>query len=108
MGLGGKPDLDAAHRATILSLLQEHLLGVTVWAYGSCVQGTSRRYSDLDLVVFSKLEQEPQIADLREAFEESDLPFRVDLSVWEEVSDSFREPHRGGARLCGGGENRCV
>ena len=91
MEISGNLDLHAVHRAAILSLLQEHLPGVTVWAYGSRVQETSRRYSDLDLVVFSKPEQEPQIADLRAAFGESDLPFRVDLFVWEEVSDSFRE-----------------
>ena len=91
MGIGGKLHLDAAHRATILSLLQEHLPGVTVWAYGSRVKGTNRPHSDLDLVVFSTPEQVPRIADLREAFEESDLPFRVDLFVWDDVPASFRE-----------------
>ena len=91
MGIGGTLDLAAVHRATILLLLEEHLPGVTVWAYGSRVQGTSHRHSDLDLVVFATPEQGPRIADLREAFEESDLPFRVDLFVWDEVPVSFRE-----------------
>ena len=42
------------------------------------------------LVVFATPEQRRQVGDLREAFEESNLPFRVDLLVWEDVPDSFR------------------
>ena len=81
----GELGLAAAHRATVLSLLEEQFLAVTVWAFGSRVQGTSRPHSDLDLVVFSTPEEGPRIAALREAFEESDLPFRVDLFVWEDM-----------------------
>ena len=47
--------------------------------------------SDLDLVVFAKPEQERRVSDLREAFEESNLPFRVDLFVWDEVPEQFRK-----------------
>ena len=42
------------------------------------------------MVVFSKPEQLRQVADLREAFKESDLPFRVDLFVWDDVPANFR------------------
>ena len=42
-------------------------------------------------MVFAKPEQRKQVSDLREAFEESNLPFRVDLFVWDEVPESFRE-----------------
>ena len=59
--------------------------------YGSRVKWTSRPQSDLDLVVFATPEQRPQVGDLREAFEESNLPFRVDLFVWDDVPDSFRK-----------------
>jgi len=61
-----------------------------VWVYGSRAKQTSGPRSDLDLVVFSQTEQQRQVANLREAFEESNLPFRVDLFVWDEVPANFR------------------
>ena len=73
----------------VLSLTQAHLPGVEVWAYGSRVRGNPRRYSDLDLVAFTGRAQSSQVDDLREAFEESDLPIRVDLFLWDELPDSF-------------------
>ncbi len=83
-------DLTAGQRRTILDLLERYLPGTTVWAYGSRVKWTSRPQSDLDLVVFAAQERRGQIDTLREAFEESNLPFRVDLFVWDEVPTSFR------------------
>ena len=32
-----------------------------------------------------------RVDNLREAFEESDLPFRVDLFVWDEIPKDFRK-----------------
>ena len=83
-------DITAEQRRTVLALLNRHLPDTTVWACGSRVKWTSRPESDLDLVVFARPEQSAQAAELREAFEESDLPFRVDLFVWDEVPVSFR------------------
>ena len=83
-------DITAEQRRTVLALLNRHLPDTTVWACGSRVKWTSRPESDLDLVVFARPEQSARVADLREAFEESDLPFRVDLFVWDEVPGSFR------------------
>ena len=84
-------DLSAKQRETILALLQRHLPGTTAWVYGSRAKWTSRPHSDLDLVVFATPEQQRAVSDLQEAFEESNLPFRVDLFVWNEVPDSFRK-----------------
>lgn len=41
-------------------------------------------------MVFATPEQYQNVGDLREVFEESNLPFRVDLFVWDEVPASFR------------------
>ena len=83
-------DITAEQRRTVLALLNRHLPDTTVWAYGSRVKWTSRPESDLDLVAFARPEQSAQVTELREAFEESNLPFRVDLFVWDEVPGSFR------------------
>ena len=94
-GVDEAMDIMAEECQTVLSLLERHLPGTAAWVYGSRAKRTSRPQSDLDLVVFATPEQRPQIGDLREAFEESNLPFRVDLFVWDEVPDSFREQIHG-------------
>ena len=91
MGVDRPIDITAGQRKTILALLQRHLPGTAAWVYGSRATWTSRPQSDLDLVVFATPEQRRGVGNLREAFEESDLPFRVDLFVWDEVPETFRK-----------------
>ena len=91
MGLDRPIDITTDQRKTVLALLATHLPNTTAWVYGSRVKWTARPESDLDLVVFARLEQAGRVSDLREAFEESDLPFRVDLFVWDEVPEQFRK-----------------
>ena len=91
MGVDRPIDITADERKTVLALLRRHLPGSAAWVYGSRAKWMSRPQSDLDLVVFATPAQQPQIGDLREAFEESNLPFRVDLFVWDDVPESFRK-----------------
>ena len=84
-------DLTGTQRRTVLALLNRYLPDTTVWAYGSRVKWTSHPASDLDLVAFAKPEWVARVAELREAFDESNLPFRVDLFVWDDVPESFRK-----------------
>ena len=81
----------ADQRTTILALLERYLPNTTVWVYGSRAKWTARPQSDLDMVVFATPEQDRQVSGLREAFEESSLPFRVDLFVWDSVPEQFRK-----------------
>lgn len=90
MGVTNAIDIAPGQRKELLGLLSRHLPGVAVWAFGSRVKWTARPDSDLDLVVFSPPEQKGHVAALKEAFEESSLPFRVDLLVWDEIPESFR------------------
>ena len=91
MGVSQPIDITGGQRKTILALLERHLPGTEAWVYGSRAKWTSRPQSDLDLVVFATPDQRRGVGNLREAFEESDLPFRVDLFVWDEVPETFRE-----------------
>ena len=91
MGLDRPIDITAEQRKTLLALLRQHLPGTTAWVYGSRVKWTARPESDLDLVVFATHAQERRVSDLRDAFEESSLPFRVDLFVWDSIPEQFRE-----------------
>ena len=91
MALNKTIDLTPDQRETLVSLLSRHLPNTEAWVYGSRVRGTSRPASDLDMVVFATPEQAPRVSELRESFEESNLPFRVDLFIWDEVPNSFRK-----------------
>ena len=90
MGVNRAIDITSEEHRTVLELLTRHLPGTTAWIYGSRVKWTSRPQSDLDLVVFATSDQAGRVSALREAFEESNLPFRVDLFVWDAVPESFR------------------
>ena len=91
MGIDPAIDITTEQRKTVLSLLEKHLPNTTVWVYGSRVKWTTHTQSDLDMVVFATPEQNSQVFDLREALEESNLPFRVDLFVWDDVPERFRK-----------------
>ncbi len=43
-------DLKPRHLTMVQKILQEHVPGMTVWAYGSRVKGQSHEGSDLDLL----------------------------------------------------------
>ena len=91
MGVDRALDITAKQRKIVTDLLERHLPNTTAWVYGSRAKWASRPQSDLDLVVFATPEQNRRISDLREALEESNLPFRVDLFVWDTVPEQFRK-----------------
>ena len=90
MGITASIDISAEQRQILLDLLSKYLANTKVWAFGSRVKWTTRSNSDLDLVVFSSPEQDSHVSALIEALEESNLPFRVDLLVWDKLPESFQ------------------
>jgi len=84
-------DISQEQRETLLALLHRYLPGVTIWAYGSRVKGSARPNSDLDLVVFTTPTQRSQVAELKDALDESNLPFRVDLHAWDDIPERFHD-----------------
>lgn len=84
-------DLAPTQLNTVRALLQQHLPNTEVWAYGSRVQFTTRPSSDLDLVAFANKKQANAVPFLLEAFEDSDLPFTVDLFIWRSIPAHFKK-----------------
>ena len=85
--------IDAApHQlAEIKAILREHVPGSEVRAYGSRVTGKTKPWSDLDLAVAGPSPMGwRNVERLIEAFQESTLPFRVDVLDWHEVSPTFQ------------------
>lgn len=85
-------DLAPHHLGTIRRILAEHVPECEVRAFGSRVNWAAKGYSDLDLaVVGSGKLSDDTLRHLKEAFEESDLPFRVDVLDWYATSPSFQK-----------------
>jgi predicted nucleotidyltransferase len=82
-------DISDEQRQLLLDIVRQYIPDATVRAYGSRVRGTARTYSDLDLVAFTPREENRLISELKEALDESNLPFLVDLHVWDEIPESF-------------------
>ena len=85
-------DLPAPQLAQIKQLIAQHLPSASAFAFGSRVTGKARKHSDLDVAIERDLPFTWQeLATLREALMESDLPIRVDVVDWEHCSPKFRE-----------------
>ncbi len=76
----------------VLSILRARIPDRPVWAFGSRVNGKARRRSDLDLAVGGP---EPlplrTRAELADDFDQSNLPYRVDLVDLNEITPDFRQ-----------------
>ncbi|MBV5339289.1 MAG: nucleotidyltransferase domain-containing protein [Deltaproteobacteria bacterium] len=71
-----------------------HLAEIEVIAYGSRVTGTGHEGSDLDLVARNRhnpIMPVRNLAEVRDAFSESNIPILVDILDWARIPDSFRE-----------------
>lgn len=89
-------DINPYHLEIVTQILLEHVPDCEVRAFGSRATWTSKDYSDLDLAIVGNGPLEWRtLGKLRDAFEESRLPFRVDVLDWHDISDNFREIIRG-------------
>jgi predicted nucleotidyltransferase len=82
-------DLSPEHLALVRGILAAQAPGVVVWAFGSRVEGRAKPFSDLDLALH--VPGSTDLEALRGAFEDSDLPIRVDLAVYGELPQGLRE-----------------
>ena len=89
MGIIDSIDLNPNHLATVKSILAEHVPECEVRAFGSRATWTAKDYSDLDLAVVGEGPMDWRtLGRLKEAFEESALPMRVDVLDWHAISET--------------------
>ena len=84
-------DISDQHLTLVKQILHTFVPHATIWVFGSRIQGTAKPYSDLDLVMIDQ-QKIPQKTyyQIMDAFEESELPFRVDVLDWYRISEEFR------------------
>ncbi len=85
-------DLEPRQLDRVRAILREHVPDCEVWAFGSRVGPRSKPFSDLDLAVISTTELPTRrLALLAYAFEDSDLPIKVDIVDWQSTPPAFRQ-----------------
>ena len=83
-------DLPVAELNTLKRILAQYAPRAEVWAYRSRVTGGAHEGSDLDLVLRTpSTGDQSNLAELRSALSESDLPILVDVLDWNRIPKSF-------------------
>ena len=85
-------DIRADHLRIVHDMLRRHLPdGVRVWVFGSRATWATKDSSDLDLALEGDGEIPPRsLSALEAAFEDSDLPYAVDVVDLKRVGERFR------------------
>jgi len=94
MATPAHPDRDAAVLDRVRSIVLERLAGrpARVYLFGSWATGTRRRSSDIDVAVEAAAPLPAGLlAGLREALEESTIPYRVEVVDLADAGPAFRE-----------------
>ena len=84
-----KPELQI-----VQDILNHYLLTDTiVWVFGSRAHGPARKFSDLDLLFDQNGTplSDTVLIEMAEAFDNSALPYSVDLADWNVISDDFKK-----------------
>jgi uncharacterized protein len=80
--------MEPRHLAIVKAILAKY--PYTFYAFGSRVKNTQRVLSDLD-ICFMELIPLNVRAHIDEDFEESNLPFKVDVIDWNSASKEFKD-----------------
>ena len=94
MTTAAHPDRDAAVLDRVRSIVLERLAGrpARVYLFGSWATGTRRRSSDIDVAIETPAPLPAGVlAGLREALEESTIPYRVEVVDLADAGPAFRE-----------------
>ncbi len=84
-------DVTNEHLIIILDILNKYVPKAEVRVFGSRYKRNAKKYSDLDLVLVDNDKIEFTImGEIKEAFEECILPFRVDILDWHGISPEFK------------------
>lgn len=85
-------NVEKRHLAIVKRILRDFAPECEVRVFGSRITKTIKKYSDLDLAIVAKKKlARGTMVNLKEAFEESTLPFRVEVLDWHSISESFKK-----------------
>lgn len=79
--------IESRHQKIIDDILNKY--PYSFFLFGSRSKGLAKKFSDLDLCYFENI-LSSHINNIEDDFEESDLPYKVDLVNWHKCSDEFK------------------
>ena len=88
-----KLDVQPEHLAILKNILEKYLpSSAVVYAFGSRVKGSAKKFSDLDLVIDARERLNRSVmTNIASDLEESDLPYKVDIIDWNTISETFKK-----------------
>ena len=87
-------NLKPEYLAVVCKILATYVPDAEVWIYGSRTNRDAHESSDLDMVVRNPddlTQTQKNIAKLKNAFVECDLPILVDILDWARLPENFHE-----------------
>jgi predicted nucleotidyltransferase len=85
-------NLSEKHLAIVRGILENHVPEYEIRVFGSRAEGDCKKFSDLDLAIMTREPLHPKrMARLKNAFIESNLPFKVDVLDWSTTDERFRK-----------------
>jgi predicted nucleotidyltransferase len=79
--------IEPKHLSIIKSILSKY--NYQFYPFGSRVKGTNSKFSDLDLIYLENI-PEVELDKIIEEFEESDLPFKIDILNYNKCDQTFK------------------
>ena len=77
----------------IKTLKNLNRMDTMVWVFGSRARGDNSQFSDLDLMVETSDDVSEELREIREIFDESNLPIKVDIVSAKDFADSYKDSY---------------
>lgn len=85
-------NLNQEYLETIVKIIRQYIPDQRVCLFGSRTKEIAKPFSDIDLVIMSENKISlSKMSELRDAFSESDLPYRVDVLDWSTTNQEFKQ-----------------
>lgn len=82
--------IESKYLNILQNIFAEYCPDSEIWVYGSRIDGSAHSGSDLDLVV-RKHGSDFNFAKLKDVLNESDIPFLIDINIFDELPKSFQQ-----------------
>ena len=84
-------DLEEKYINFIKETINKHLQKCKIYLFGSRVKSKARKYSDIDIALDCESLDEKILLKIKNDFENSTLPYEVDVLDLNNISESFKE-----------------
>lgn len=84
-------NLEEKYLSFLNKVISGYLTSYTLYLFGSRVNGNSKKYSDIDIAISSKELSRSVKAKLEYEFENSTLPYEVDIVDLNDIAEEFRK-----------------